>query len=177
MLRTIECEAAVFGCATVAPQPTEKGGPPDPSCLLAVPGAAHLLSRLPAERWGALAPESVDATKAHLDAAELPQPGIIVAPSGMRSEDYAAAAAGLGADPTFCLAIEETPEGIDAALGVDMKVIALTTTHPPTALSAADMVIPSLLSLNVVGLHPVLILEVDALPEYGTFIPGQYKRR
>ena len=177
MLRTIECEAAVFGCATVAPQPTEKGGPPDPSCLLAVPGAAHLLSRLPPERWGALALDSVDATLAHLEAAELPRPGIIVGPSGTRGEDYAAAAAGLGADPSFCLAIEETPEGIAAALGIDMKVIALTTQHTPHELAGADMVIPSLLSLNVVGLHPVLILEVDALPEFGTFIPGQYKRR
>lgn len=177
MLRTIECEAAVFGCCTVEAHPTEKGGAPDPDCLLAVPGADHLIGRLPPERWGALAGTTIEDAKARLDAASLPHPGTIIAPSGSRADDYAQAAASLGADPMFCLAIEDSADGVDAALKVGMKVIGVATSVAASELVAADMVIPSLLSLHVVGLHPVLVLEVDALPDHGTFIPGANNRR
>lgn len=177
MLRTIECEAAVFGCDTVDAHPTEKGGAPDPSCILAVPGADHLLDRIPSERWGALIGADVEQATEHFLAAALPLPGVLVPRTPLRTEDYVMAAVGLGADPQFCLAIEDSPIGVEAALEVGMKVIGVATAVAAHELAAADMVIPSLLSLRVVGLHPVLVLEVDALPELGTFVPGSNKRR
>jgi phosphoglycolate phosphatase-like HAD superfamily hydrolase len=176
VLRTIECEAAVFGCDTVDAHPTEKGGAPDPSCLLAVPGADHLLDRIPAERWGALTAHDVDVAIEQFRAADLPLPGILVPRTSSRVEDYVAATTGLGADPQFCLAIEDSPRGVDAARQLGMKVIGVATALAAGDLAAADMVIPSLLSLHVVGLHPVLVLEVDALPGFGTFVPGSNNR-
>jgi len=177
VLRTVECEAAVFGCRTIEAHPTAKGGEPDPDCLLAVPGADHLLQRIPAERWGVISPIDVATSQQHFASAEIPLPGVIIEASGNTAGDYTEAAARLGADPTFCLAVEDSPEGVDAALEIGMKVIGVATVHPADDLANADMVIPSLHSLHVVGLRPVLVLEVDALPDVGTFSPGQHKRR
>ena len=157
--------------------PTEKGGAPDPDCILAVPGADHLLDRIPPERWGVIVAGAVDEAATALKSAALPTPGTIVPKSHSLVDDYTIAAANLGADPMFCLAIEDSATGIAAALEAGLKVIAVATKHTPEDLAAADMVIPSLYSLHVVGLHPVLVLEVDALPDVGTFVPGANKRR
>jgi hypothetical protein len=177
VLRTVECEAAVFGCRAVEAHPTEKGGLPDPSCLIAAPGADHLFGRIPRERWGVIADLDPAEVAQQFEAADLALPGVILRASGAIEHDYVSAAEQLGADPNFCLAVEDSPAGIEAALNIGMKVIAVAGGADPQGLSAADMVIPSLLSLHVVGLHPVLVLEVDALPEFGTFNPGQIKRR
>jgi beta-phosphoglucomutase-like phosphatase (HAD superfamily) len=167
----------VFGCRAVEAHPTEKGGAPDPSCLLAAPGADHLFARIPRERWGVITAVDVAEATKQFEMAELALPGVFLASTGEIAKDYVTAAERLGADPNFCLAVEDSPEGIEAALQIGMKVIAVANELTPIELSGADMVIPSLLSLHVVGLHPVLVLEVDALPDYGTFNPGQIKRR
>ena len=112
----------------------------------------------------------------HLAATDLPAPGVIVTAGDRDADTFAGAARALGG-PFFCLALEETPAGIDAALEAGMKVIGLTTTHAATDLGRADLVIPSLRSLHVVGTHPVLVLEVDALPGAGPSIPGRFGRR
>ncbi len=178
MLRTIECEAAVFGCRTVEAHPTNKGGAPDPDLLLPAPGIDHLLNRLPTERWAVVSPFDQQSACDRFDLADLPRPGFVVKISSDRATDYAAAAQLLGADPMFCLALEDHPDGVASALKAGLKVIGVATSCDPAELSAADMVIPSLLSLHVVGLHPVLVLEVDAMPALGTFHPGaQSKRR
>jgi len=177
VLRTVECEAAVFGCRAVEAHPTQRGGLPDPSCLLAAPGADHLFSRIPRERWGVIATADVSEATKQFEAADLALPGVLLTMSDDIEKDYVTAAEQLGADPNFCLAVEDSAEGIEAALRIGMKVIAVANNVSAIELSAADMVIPSLLSLHVVGLHPVLVLEVDALPDYGTFNPGTIKRR
>lgn len=173
MLRTLECEAAVFGCSTVEPDGD------DPGCMLAALGADHLLDRIPDGKWGIVVPMSVDDARHHLTEAELPVPKVIIAgtPDGPSPEQYQAAADALAADPLFCLALEDTADGVEAALKVGMKVLGIATKNDPETLAAADMVVPSLRSLHVVGTHPVLVLEVDALPNLGTFHPGQIKRR
>ena len=177
MLRTVECEAVVFGCRTIEAHPTAKGGEPDPDCLLAVPGADHLLQGIPAQRWGVISPTGVAVAEHHFASAGIPRPGAIIEASADTPGDYAEAATRLGADPTFCLAVEDSPAGIDAALEIGMKVIGVATVHRAEELALADMVIPSLHSLHVVGFRPVLVLEVDALPDIGTFSPGQHQRR
>lgn len=173
MLRTLDCEAVVFGCTTVEPDGL------DPDCMLAAPGAGHLIERIPPDKWGIVTPLSSDDARRHLTEAELPVPPVLIGGDGVTpaAGAYAAAAEALGADPLFCLALEDTLEGIEAALDVGMKVLALATRSAPDELAAADMVIPTLRSLHVVGTHPVLVLEVDALPNVGTFNPGQIKRR
>lgn len=43
-------------------------------------------------------------------------------------------------DPGSCLAVEDSPWGIDAAHGAGLPVVALTTSYPASQLGAADLV-------------------------------------
>ncbi len=177
MLRTIECEAAVFGCRTVEAHPTNKGGAPDPDLLLPAPGIDHLLRLLPPERWAVVSPYDQRSACDRFGLADLPEPGIVVQTTDDRATDYHRAAAALGADPMFCLALEDHADGVASALQAGLKVIGVATSCDAADLAAADMVIPSLLSLHVVGLHPVVVFEVDAMPTLGTFRPGTRSKR
>ena len=51
-------------------------------------------------------------------------------------------------DPVNCVAIEDTPAGIDSAGAAGLAVIAVTNSFPATELSEADKVIGSLLELS-----------------------------
>ncbi|MBA5870026.1 MAG: HAD-IA family hydrolase [Nitrospira sp. CR2.1] len=51
-----------------------------------------------------------------------------------------------------CVAIEDTPHGIEAAHGAGMRCIAVATTLPESRLSAADVVVPSLQTTTVESL-------------------------
>jgi HAD superfamily hydrolase (TIGR01509 family) len=62
-------------------------------------------------------------------------------------DGYLHAAAALGIPPADCLAIEDTPTGIDAAKRAGMRVIALCHTCPAPALAAADHTLHSIADL------------------------------
>jgi sugar-phosphatase len=64
-------------------------------------------------------------------------------------EPYLKGAELLGVNPAECLVIEDAPAGIRAAHAGDMKVIALTSTYPASALSEADIVIRKLDQIQV----------------------------
>jgi sugar-phosphatase len=64
-------------------------------------------------------------------------------------EPYLKGAAALAVAPSECLVIEDAPAGIRAAQAGGMKVIALTSTYPASALSEADVVISSLDQIRV----------------------------
>lgn len=49
---------------------------------------------------------------------------------------YLRAAERLAVEPRHCLAFEDTPAGIRAALGAGMRVVGIATTHPRTELEA-----------------------------------------
>ncbi len=51
------------------------------------------------------------------------------------------------------VAIEDTPAGIRAAHGAGLAVLAVATTHPSDALSAADRVVPSLAEIGIADLR------------------------
>lgn len=59
-------------------------------------------------------------------------------------EVFLLAASRLGLDPQRCVVIEDAPVGIEAAHRARMPAVALTGTHPRSALQAADAVIDSL---------------------------------
>jgi beta-phosphoglucomutase len=59
-------------------------------------------------------------------------------------DGYNLAAQRLGVEPSQCIAIEDSPAGVQAALSAGMKCLALTTTHPKNNLSAATAVTPHL---------------------------------
>jgi HAD superfamily hydrolase (TIGR01509 family) len=58
---------------------------------------------------------------------------------------FLAAAAGLGVDPTECVAVEDSPNGITAARAAGMRVVAVDRGYfPVTELGAAHLVVPRL---------------------------------
>jgi len=54
----------------------------------------------------------------------------------------------LGESPQFCLVIEDSIPGIDAALRAHMHCIAVTTTNPPEVLTRADIVVETMNQLT-----------------------------
>jgi sugar-phosphatase len=64
-------------------------------------------------------------------------------------EPYLKGAELLGVSPLECLVIEDAPAGIRAAQAGGMKVIALTSTYPASALSEADVVVEKLANIQV----------------------------
>ena len=58
---------------------------------------------------------------------------------------YLAAAAGLGVDPTICVAVEDAPAGIAAGKAAGMQVVAvLRGSYSVDQLREADVVVPRL---------------------------------
>ncbi len=120
--------------------------------LGAYEGASRLLRALPAGSW-AVATSGLRATAtARLRRAGLPVPEVLVCAEdvtrGKPSADpYLVAADGLGLVAGSCLVIEDAPAGILGARAAGMKVIALTTTHPPDQLPA------DALAASLVGVH------------------------
>lgn len=91
------------------------------------------------------------------------------------SIDYERAAEALGADPHVCLAFEDTEVGVAAARSAGLQVVGVAPGEiDPRSLAAADFVVPTLLSVRVLGTHPFVVLEVDAIPDVGT---GAARRR
>jgi len=64
-------------------------------------------------------------------------------------EPYLKAAEQLGVDPSACLAIEDSPPGLQAAHAAGMRTIGITNTVPRSQLGAADVVISSLDEVTV----------------------------
>lgn len=62
-------------------------------------------------------------------------------------EPYLAAARQLGADPASCLAIEDSPPGLEAARAAGMKTIGVTTTATRDVL-IADLVVDNLTQIS-----------------------------
>jgi sugar-phosphatase len=57
-------------------------------------------------------------------------------------DGYWLAAQRLGSEPTACVAFEDAPAGLVAALEAGTRVVALTTTHLAEQLRGADATIP-----------------------------------
>ena len=120
----------------------------DLSDVVALPGAAALLPRLPVGRWAAVTSGPHGLMRARLAAAGLPVPQVLVAAEDVRAgkpepEGYLAAASALGFDAAQCLVIEDAPAGIAAGRAAGATVVAVTTSHAAADLDA-DVVIPDL---------------------------------
>lgn len=62
-------------------------------------------------------------------------------------------AAGRTLDPARCVAIEDSPAGIDSARGAGMKVLGVTNSYPAGHLSAAQRVVDSLADVALADLR------------------------
>ncbi len=194
MFATVECEATIFGFTNLRLD-VASGIP----LVLALPGADHVLAFLPSGRWALLSHIERDDAIRHFNDAALPAPGVVItAPASDQdarersdasdevsasaqapiplfdSGHYVSAVAELGTDAAFSLAFADSPDGVAAARSAGLQVIGVAAVRDPDELGDADLVIPSLLSVRVLGVHPFIVMEVDAIPDLGT---GSARRR
>lgn len=121
-------------------------------CVRPLPGVVGLIESLHAEGWrlavgSSAPPENIDLVLEALGVAGYF--GAVVCAKdverGKPAPDvFLKAAQAVGVEPARCLVIEDAPAGIQAAHAAGMKCLALTTSHPGTALSQADRVVASL---------------------------------
>lgn len=64
--------------------------------------------------------------------------------------------AGVALNPSECVAIEDTPTGLQAAKSAGLRTIAVTTTRPPEDLHLADLILENFQNLTLDALDGVL---------------------
>ena len=65
---------------------------------------------------------------------------------------YLLAAERLGAQASQCVVFEDSPHGVEAAKRAGMKCVAVTNSHPPQALTAADRIVSTMEEIDLVQL-------------------------
>ena len=119
-----------------------------------MPGAVELIRAIPEGCWGVVTSGVRRLASGRLRLAGIPVPKVMVAADEVTNgkphpEPYLKGAELLGVSPLECLVIEDAPAGIRAAQAGGMKVIALTSTYPASALSEADVVVEKLANIQV----------------------------
>ncbi len=78
-------------------------------------------------------------------------------PRGKPAPDiFLLAAERLDANPARCVVIEDAPAGVAAARAAGMHCLAVTTSHPASALGAADRIVPSLAEVHLADLEALI---------------------
>jgi beta-phosphoglucomutase len=65
--------------------------------------------------------------------------------------------AGRVTEPSRCVAIEDTPAGIEAAQGAGLNVLAVQNTYEPEALARANRVVASLETIDALALNQLVV--------------------
>jgi sugar-phosphatase len=119
----------------------------DTGDVVALPGAADLLSAFGPDRVAVVTSCTAALAEARLRAAGLEPPAVVVTADRLRRgkpdpEGYLLAARELGAEPADCVVLEDAPAGVSAGRAAGMRVVALLTTHAPEELAEADECVP-----------------------------------
>jgi sugar-phosphatase len=122
--------------------------------VLVMPGAAVLLKSLPPERWCVVTSGTLRLATSRLKVGNLIVPSVLVSADDVvngkpHPEPYLKGASLLNMRPADCLVIEDAPAGIAAAHAAGMKVVALMTTYPVSALEGADAIVGALADVKV----------------------------
>ena len=122
--------------------------------VVVMPGAVELVRAIPEGRWCVVTSGTRHLASARLRLAGIAVPKVLVTADDVaygkpHPEPYLKGAELLGANPAECLVIEDAPAGIQSAHAGGMKVIALTSTYPASALRDADAVIGELTEIQV----------------------------
>lgn len=135
----------------------------DTEGVTVMPGAAELVNALPGGCWAVVTSGTRRLALARLLLAQVPIPLVLVSADDVTQgkpnpAPYLQAAQKLGMDPGDCLVIEDAPAGIRAAHAGNMRVIALPSTYPRSALREADAVVGGLADIRI-GAEPAVTAE------------------
>jgi sugar-phosphatase len=127
----------------------------DQEGVAVMPGAVELVRAIPEERWCVVTSGTRFLATARLRLFGIPIPKVMVTADDVAHgkpdpAPYLRGAGLLRFDPKQCLVIEDAPAGIQSAHAGGMKVVALSSTYPASALGDADVVIPKLDRIQVV---------------------------
>ena len=106
----------------------------DQTGIRAIAGALNVVSSFSPGTWAVVtsAPRNIALRRLRLSG--FPEPPVLISADDVKKgkpdpEGFLSAASRLGIGPNDCLAFEDAPAGITAALAANMRVIGLTTTH------------------------------------------------
>ena len=121
--------------------------------LTELPGARECVGIACQGRWAVVTSGARALALGRLAAVGLPVPGVLVTADDVtfgkpHPEPYQRAAAALGVPEADCVVVEDAPMGVLAAKRAGMTVLAVTTTHPATALGQADLVFPGMTDVS-----------------------------
>jgi mannitol-1-/sugar-/sorbitol-6-phosphatase len=141
-------DAAAEGARIAASESGETRG------IYEIIGARELLASLPPRSWAIVTSGIRAVAETRIRHMRLPTPPVLVPADEIthgkpHPEGYLTAARRLGIEPARCIVIEDAPPGIEAARAADMRAIGVLGTYPIDALSAADVVIPSVAAMRV----------------------------
>jgi sugar-phosphatase len=122
--------------------------------VVVMPGAVELIRAIPEDRWAVVTSGSRHLASARLRFLGIPVPRVMITADDVvdgkpHPEPYLKGAELLRVNPSECLVIEDAPAGIRSAHAGGMKVIALTSTFPASALSEADAVVRELKQIRL----------------------------
>jgi mannitol-1-/sugar-/sorbitol-6-phosphatase len=114
--------------------------------MTVMPGALECVALASQGPWAVVTSGDRPSATARLTVAGLPVPDIMITAGDVTRgkpdpEPYQRAAAALSVPAAECVVVEDAPAGVLAARRAGMTVLAVTTTHPGTALGQADQVL------------------------------------
>lgn len=122
--------------------------------VVALPGAAALLSHLPGVAWAIVTSSGDALARERLTVCGLPIPRILIASERITNgkpapDGYLAGARALGIAASDCVVFEDAPPGIEAGLAAGAKVVGLATTYPADRLTRATHVVKDLTAVHI----------------------------
>ena len=128
----------------------------DTDGLRVLPGARELLAALPTERFTIVTSGTRRIATKRLQTAGLPVPANMVTADEVargkpHPEPYLAGAAASGVDCGDCLVFEDALSGIASAIAAGAQIVGVSTTYTAEELTAAHLVIPSLMAVQFRG--------------------------
>jgi sugar-phosphatase len=126
----------------------------DTDGVVVIEGVPELLAALPKDAWAVVTSGSAELAAARLDRAGLPIPSALVTADDVQQGKPAPdpslqGAARLGLPVESCVAVEDSPVGIQAARAAGMRVIGVATTHPREELFRSTVVVDRLSALSI----------------------------
>jgi sugar-phosphatase len=119
------------------------------SAVTAIPGSSEALAVAQRGRWGIVTSSTRALALRRLELIELDPPEVLVTADDVATgkpdpAPYLLAAERLGAAPSDCVAVEDSPAGVLAALRSGMTVFAVATSHDAAELASANRVFPDM---------------------------------